>query len=188
MVRKNIPYNLYLVQSVYATGRWAGSRTKKWAIAQDRQGRLTPQNPGCVSYSLRVWKSIYRPEWEVYRGQMQGTYETHTAQSAVAEHSINTGHQNGFNSVSVLDRASGYMDRLVKEAIQIRLNHKNFNRDNGFTLSRPWNSVTKLFKHDIGPGKAATEPARQSGYGMTEQGRVQQGMACWSGAGHDGAR
>jgi hypothetical protein len=56
--------------------------------------------------------------------------------SAVAEHSINAGHQIDFNNVLVLDRASGYMDRLVKEAIQIRLNHKNFNTDSGFTLSR----------------------------------------------------
>jgi hypothetical protein len=37
----------------------------------------------------------------------------------VAEHSINTGKQIDFNNVSVLNRASGYMDRLFKEAIQI---------------------------------------------------------------------
>jgi len=65
----------------------------------------------------------------------------------------------------VLDRASGYMDRLIKEAIQIRLNHKNFNRDNGFTLSPAWNPVTKLLfkkkKHNTDPGKAATEPAHR---------------------------
>jgi hypothetical protein len=79
--------------------------------------------------------------------------------SAVAEHSINTGHQIDFNNTSVLDRASGYMDCLVKEAIQIRLNHKNFNRDNGFTLSQAWNPVTKLFKHGTVPGKVAIEPA-----------------------------
>jgi hypothetical protein len=49
-----------------------------------------------------------------------------------------------------------------QEAIQIRLNHKNFNRDSGFTLSRAWNPATKLlFKHDIDPGKAATEPAHR---------------------------
>jgi hypothetical protein len=70
------------------------------------------------------------------------------------EHSINTGHQIDFN-VSVLDRASGYMDCLIKEAIQIRLNHKNFNRDNGFTLSWAWNPTTKLlFKHNNDPGKS----------------------------------
>jgi hypothetical protein len=83
--------------------------------------------------------------------------------SAVAEHSINTGHQIDFSNISVLDRASGYMDRLFKEAFQIRLNYKNFNRDSGFTLNRAWNPVTKLsFKHDADPGKAATEPAHHS--------------------------
>jgi hypothetical protein len=55
--------------------------------------------------------------------------------SVVAENSINTGHQLDFNSISVFDRASGYGDHLIKEAIKIRLNHKNFNRDSGFTLS-----------------------------------------------------
>jgi len=97
---------------------------------------------------------------------MQGTYETQLDQlekSAVAEHSINTGHQIDFNNISVLDRASGYMDCLIKEAIQIRLNYKNFNRDSGFTLSRAWNPVTKLlFRHDTDPGKVAIEPAHQS--------------------------
>jgi hypothetical protein len=62
-----------------------------------------------------------------------------------------------------LDRASGYMDCLIKEAIQIRLNYKNFNKDSGFTLSWAWNPVTKLlFKHNIDPGKAATEPTHRS--------------------------
>jgi hypothetical protein len=66
------------------------------------------------------------------------------------------------STTSVLDRASGYMDCLVKEAIQIRLNYKNFNKYSGFTLSRAWNPVTKLlFKHDTGPGKAAIEPTYQ---------------------------
>jgi hypothetical protein len=82
--------------------------------------------------------------------------------SAVAEHSINTGHQIDFNNFSVLGRASGYMACLVEEAIQIRLNQKNFNRDNGFTLSWAWNSITKLlFTHDIDPGKAAIEHIQQ---------------------------
>jgi len=54
------------------------------------------------------------------------------------------------------------MDCLVKEAIQIRLNYKNFNRDSGFTLSWAWNPVTKLlFKHDTDPDKVAIEPAHR---------------------------
>jgi hypothetical protein len=63
----------------------------------------------------------------------------------------------------VLDRASGYIDHLIKEAIQTRLNYKNFNRDSGFTLSWAWNPVTKLlFKHNTNPGKAAIELAHWS--------------------------
>jgi hypothetical protein len=82
--------------------------------------------------------------------------------SAVAENSINTGHQIDFSNVSLLDRASGYMDRLVKEAIQIRLNHKNFSRDNGLILRQAWNPVTNLmFKHHNDPGKAAIEQSHR---------------------------
>jgi hypothetical protein len=80
--------------------------------------------------------------------------------SVVAEHSINTRHQIDFNIISVLDRASGYMDCLVKEAIQIRLK-QNFSRDNGFTLSWAWNLITKLFTHNTDPGKEAIEPTHQ---------------------------
>jgi hypothetical protein len=98
---------------------------------------------------------------------MEGTYETHMDRSAGEICGGGTQHQHRtpdyFNIFSVLDRASGYMDRLVKEAIQIRLNQNNFNRDSGFTLSRAWNPVTKLlFKHDTDPSKAAIEPAHRS--------------------------
>jgi hypothetical protein len=119
--------------------------------------------------------SVYRIPCEcgkVYIGQTGRSVEArckermrHTRldepeKSAVAEHSINAGHKIEFDNVAVLDRASGYMDRLVDEAIQIRLNQNNFNRDNGFTLSRAWHPVTKLlFTHNLHPGKAAIEPS-----------------------------
>jgi hypothetical protein len=54
------------------------------------------------------------------------------------------------------------MECLVKEAIQVRLNYKNFNRDSGFTLSWAWNPLTKLLlKHDTDPDKVAIEPAHR---------------------------
>jgi hypothetical protein len=77
--------------------------------------------------------------------------------SAVAEHSINTGHRIDFSSTSVLDKAAGYMDRLVKEAIEIRLNPRNFNRDGGFTLSRAWYPVIKMLRNEkAGPSRASS--------------------------------
>jgi hypothetical protein len=58
--------------------------------------------------------------------------------SAVAEHCLETGHRIEFEEVTVLTRSAGYMDRLVKRAIEIRLHPDNFNRDNGFILSHAW--------------------------------------------------
>jgi hypothetical protein len=77
--------------------------------------------------------------------------------SAVAEHSVNTRHRIDFNSTSVLDKAAGYMDRLVKEAIEIRLNTINFNRDGGFTLSRAWYPVINMLHNEkAGPSRASS--------------------------------
>jgi hypothetical protein len=52
-------------------------------------------------------------------------HRTHTHlkkpnKSAVAEHSINTGHRIDFSSTIVVDRTSSYMGWLVKEATGIR--------------------------------------------------------------------
>jgi hypothetical protein len=49
---------------------------------------------------------------------------THLGQpenSAVAEHRFNTGHNIHFKSISILDKATGYMDCVINEAIEIRL-------------------------------------------------------------------
>jgi hypothetical protein len=58
-----------------------------------------------------------------------------TENSAVADHSIKTGHFFCFSVTSILDGTSGYMDRLVKEASEIRLTN-SFNGGSGFILSR----------------------------------------------------
>jgi hypothetical protein len=58
--------------------------------------------------------------------------------SAVAEHCIETCHKIGFGEATILARSTGYMDILVKDAVEIRLHPNNFNRDNGFMLSQAW--------------------------------------------------
>jgi len=83
--------------------------------------------------------------------------------SAVAEHSVNTGHQIDFSNITILDRTSGYMDRVVKEAIHIRLNRKNFNRDNGFNLSRAWYPIMSMLANQKAePGEVGNDPASRS--------------------------
>jgi hypothetical protein len=55
--------------------------------------------------------------------------------SAVAEHGIEAGHNINFNNIMILEKVTGYMDHLVKEAIEICLHPNNFSGDGGFTLS-----------------------------------------------------
>jgi hypothetical protein len=106
---------------------------------------------------------------EVYVGQTGRSVETgckehmrhiHLEQpkkSAVAEQSINTRHRTDFSSTSVLDKAAGYMDHLVKEAIEIWLNTRNFNRDGGFTLSRSWYPVINMLCNEkAGPSRVSS--------------------------------
>jgi len=57
----------------------------------------------------------------------------------------------------MLDRATGYMDCLVKEAIKIQLNTENFNRDSGFTLRQAWYPATNMLSNQkAGPGRVDT--------------------------------
>jgi hypothetical protein len=48
------------------------------------------------------------------------------------------------------------MDRLLKEAVEIRLNFSNFNRDGGFVLSRACcPALNMLGDHKAGTGRAS---------------------------------
>jgi hypothetical protein len=66
----------------------------------------------------------------------------------VAEHSIEEAQNINFNNIMILEKETGYMDHLVKEATEIHLHPNNFNRDGGFTLSRAWYPVTNMLKQD----------------------------------------
>jgi hypothetical protein len=46
-------------------------------------------------------------------------------ESTMVEHNFNTRHHVDFSSTSMLDKAAGYMDHLIREATEIRLNTKN---------------------------------------------------------------
>jgi hypothetical protein len=82
--------------------------------------------------------------------------------SAVVEHSINTGHCIDISNTIVLYRTWSYMDRLVKEAIGIRLNNKNLNRDGGLMLSRAWNPVINMLSNqEVGLTQQALDTSHQ---------------------------
>jgi hypothetical protein len=93
---------------------------------------------------------------KVYTGQTGRTIEardkehmrhSHLGQpekSAVAGHRFDSGHNIDFSSVYILNKATGFMDRIIKEAIEIRLHPRNFKRDSGFTLSCAWYPVLNM--------------------------------------------
>jgi len=49
---------------------------------------------------------------------------------------LNIGYEIQFDKTHRLNMTTTYMDCMVKEAIQIQLHAKNFNREAGFTLSQ----------------------------------------------------
>ena len=77
--------------------------------------------------------------------------------SAVAEHSLLTGHRILFSSTTVVDKATNYYDRIIKEAIHIKIND-TFNKDVGLQLSNAWLPVISSISSD----KTNTHSSRQS--------------------------
>jgi hypothetical protein len=61
-----------------------------------------------------------------------------------AQHSIDQGHRIQFHNSSIL--ATRYMDRIVREAIDIELNPYNINREGGFCLSKSWKPLIGSLK------------------------------------------
>jgi hypothetical protein len=64
----------------------------------------------------------------------------------VAEHKFETGNSTDFSSMSILDTTTGYAECMIKEATEIRLHPRKFNRDRGFTLSQSWYPVINMLK------------------------------------------
>jgi hypothetical protein len=95
---------------------------------------------------------------QVYIGQTGGSIDTrikehhqqirlaHPDKSAVAEHGISQGHRIHLQDTNILSAQSRYMDRLIKEAIEIKLHPSNMNWKVGLCLNWSWKPLIHSLK------------------------------------------
>ena len=109
----------------------------------------------------RVWYTVYEIPCEcgqVYIVQTGHTVSEHISEherdlrmqyfdkSAVAEHALENNHHIGFDETRLIDRATNYWDRIRREAIEIKLQPNNFNRDSGLHINKAWDPAISTLR------------------------------------------
>ena len=75
----------------------------------------------------------------------------HSSKSAVAEHSLQIGHNILFREAKALSHSPFFYQRKIREGIEIFKHPNNFNRDEGWSLSPLWKSVIPLADVSLSP-------------------------------------
>ncbi|XP_053989899.1 uncharacterized protein LOC128882340, partial [Hylaeus volcanicus] len=132
------------IETIFTTDRKIGQ------MLRNPKDSLHLRTPGIYSIPCSCGKEYIGQTGRLIRTRlnehMNNIKNVNTEKSAVAEHFYRTNHVIEFDKANVLASIDNYQQRVIREAIEIVKQPQNFNKEDGYKLSKLWHSIIPLRK------------------------------------------